>query len=200
MTAMRKVRQPLFGLSIAGAVLAALLSAASFLSAREPAASTVNREAAADERPKELVSGKVVLLADALTRRGIQFTEEMRGQVVVETAAGELWPIVADWRGRAFFQDERLRNRPVDLIVRRTAGTPYLQVLTVYTFDEKGVRNYTDYWCDICSIPMFEIKDCECCQGPTRLRYQPQELPEGVRPLKSLLRETPADERPSASR
>jgi hypothetical protein len=73
-----------------------------------------------------------------------------------------------------------LRNRPVDLVVNRRKGVPWVQVLSIYTFDEQGLRNITDYWCDVCSIPMYEIKDCECCQGPTRLRLRPQELPKDV--------------------
>lgn len=132
--------------------------------------------------PRELFSGKVIELSQALKKRGIPHTEEMQGQVVLETDAGELIPIVSDWRGRAFFQDERLRNRRVDLVGRRLPGVPYLQILMVFTFDKEGQRNYTDYWCDICSIPMYEIKDCECCQGPIRLRFQPQELPGYVKP------------------
>ena len=58
----------------------------------------------------------------------------------------------------------------------------HLQVLSIYTFDEKGARQLTDYWCDICSIPMYEIKECECCQGPIRLRFQPKELPTDLNP------------------
>ena len=135
---------------------------------------------AADQPPdKELFTGQVVPLIDALKRRKIETSEEeLKGQVVLETAAGNLIPIVPDWRGRAFFQDERLRNRKVELVGYRPAGTPYLKVLMVFTFDEDGQRQYTDYWCDICSIPMYEIQRCECCQGPIRLRYQPQELPD----------------------
>jgi hypothetical protein len=91
-----------------------------------------------------------------------------------------LIPIVSDWRGRAFYQDERLRDRSVDLVVNRRPGIPWVQVLSIYTFDDKGVRNITDYWCDICAIPMYEIKECECCQGPIRLRFRPQELPADV--------------------
>jgi hypothetical protein len=134
-----------------------------------------------DEPVKALVSGKVVALGEALKQRGIKsYAEEIKGQVVLVTLAGEIVPIVPDWRGRAFYQDERLRNRPVDLVVNRRKGVPWVQVLSIFTFDEKGVRNITDYWCDICSIPMYEIKDCECCQGPTRLRFRPQELPEDL--------------------
>jgi hypothetical protein len=97
---------------------------------------------------------------------------------VLDTPAGELIPIVPDWRGRAFYQDEKLRNRKVELVGYRRPGVPFLQVLMIFTFDKEGTRQYTDYWCDICSIPMYEIKPCECCQGDIRLRFQPQALPD----------------------
>ena len=131
---------------------------------------------------KELFSGKVVLLVEALKRRGIKANAEMKDQVVLEADNGELWPLVSDWRGRAFFQDERLRDRKVELVVRRHPGVPYVQVLMVFTFNEQGEREYTDYWCDICSIPMYEIKACDCCQAPIRLRFQKQDLPGYLKP------------------
>ena len=140
------------------------------------------KKSAAEPR-KELFSGQVVLFADALKRRDVEFYEkELKGQVVLETPGGELIPILPDWRGRAFYQDERLRDRKVELVGLRRPGVPHLQVLMVFTFDDEGRRMYTDYWCDICSIPMYEIKACECCQGPIRLRFQPQELPDYVDP------------------
>jgi hypothetical protein len=139
---------------------------------------------AAAEVPKELFAGKVVLLSEALKRKGINSYDEMKDQVALETPEGELVPIVADWRGRAFFQDKRLRDRKVELVGTKRPGVPYLQVLMVFTFDEKGQRMYTDYWCDVCSIPMYEIKPCDCCQGDIRLRFQPQDLPDYVSPSK----------------
>ena len=146
---------------------------------------------------KQLFAGKVVMLRDALKRRGVKSTAEFDKLVVLETAAGELIPIVPDWRGRAFYQDKRLRDRQVQLVGYRRRGVPYLQVLMVFTLDQpktggktggkttrkkpgpqrKPVRHYFDYWCDICSIPMYEIKRCECCQGPIRMRFQPRGLP-----------------------
>lgn len=145
-------------------------------SAAEPSATA---PAESDEPPvKTLLSGKVVLLTEALRQRKIvSYADEIKGQVVLMTGGGDLVPIVPDWRGRAFYQDERLRDRPVDLVVNRRRGVPWVQVLSIYTFDDTGVRNMTDYWCDVCSIPMYEIKECECCQGPIRLRFRPQELP-----------------------
>lgn len=146
---------------------------------------TAKPPAKEDATPKELFSGKVVFLQEALKRRGVKAAEEFKAQVVLETDAGELIPIVPDWRGRALFQDERLRNRQVDLIGSRQKAAPYLQVQMVFVFDEKGTRQYMDYWCDICSIAMYEMKPCDCCQEEIRLRLQPQGLPEFVKKKKN---------------
>jgi hypothetical protein len=130
------------------------------------------------EPSKQLFSGKVVLLQEALKRRDVDVADEMKLQVVLETKSGELIPIAADWRGRAFFQDKKLRDRQVEIVGYRRPGIPYLQALAVYFFNSKGEREIFDYWCDICAIPMYEIKDCECCQGPSRHRYRQAELPD----------------------
>lgn len=130
---------------------------------------------------RELFRGRVVLLRDAMKKRGITAFSEWDGQVVLEKSDGSLLPIVPDWRGRAFFQDTRLRDRDVELIGIRRPGLPFVQVLMVFTFDPERQRQYTDYWCDICSIPMYEIKPCDCCQGEIRLRFQPRALPAWIR-------------------
>jgi hypothetical protein len=135
----------------------------------------------ADPSSQELFRGKVVLVREALARRKIEAREEFDKQVALETESGELIPIVPDWRGRAFFQDEHLRNRPVELVGKRAKGVPYLQVLIIFTFDERGTRQYTDYYCDTCGFAIYEIKPCECCQGPVHLRYQPRDLPDYVK-------------------
>jgi hypothetical protein len=128
--------------------------------------------------PQELFTGKVVFLQEALKRRGIKAFSEIEKQVALETPGGELIPIVPDWRGRAFFQDKRLRDRKVDLVGFRRKGVPYLQVLMIFAYNEEGVRQYMDYWCDICAIPMYEIKPCDCCQAPIELRFQTRGLPD----------------------
>jgi len=144
-------------------------------------ASKTSLRATADPSSQELFRGKIVFLRETLARHKIESREEFDKQVVLETPAGELIPIVPDWRGRAFFQDERLRNRDVELIGKRQKGIPYLQVLMVFTFDDKGNRQYTDYYCDTCGFPAYEIKQCECCQGPLRLRFQPRDLPDYIK-------------------
>ena len=148
---------------------------------KKTATGSTAKPTTADASSQELFRGKVVLVREALARRKIKAREEFDKQVALETESGELIPIVPDWRGRAFFQDEHLRNRPVELVGKRAKGVPYLQVLIIFTFDKKGTRQYTDYYCDTCGFAIYEIKPCECCQGPVHLRYQPRDLPDYIK-------------------
>lgn len=130
-------------------------------------------EAPKTDKPYTTVSiaGKVVWLSDALKRRFDVKTDDDVSHAVValETDDGQLWPIVKDARGRSFYSDERLRDIDVELLVRRYEGSPMIQVVRIYTLKPDG-KYELDYWCDVCSIAMYELKACECCQGPTRLR------------------------------
>jgi hypothetical protein len=119
----------------------------------------------------ETLRGRVVWLEDALERGFGVSTDPAAAEtaVVLETAEGKLVPIVPDVRGRAFAVDPRLRNTDLQLLARRYADAPLIQVIGVYR-PKDGVLYEIDYWCDICAIPMVTLKACECCQGPTRLR------------------------------
>ncbi len=117
--------------------------------------------------------GHVVWLSEAMTRlHGVKAVPEARDRMLaLETDDGQLHPIVEDIRGRAFRRDERLRKMKVELLVRQYRGAPLVQIVRVYELTEDG-RFEVDYWCEICSIAMFELKECECCQGPIELRRQ----------------------------
>jgi hypothetical protein len=140
--------------------------------AEEPA----TKPTSATERTTEKLRGKVVWVEDALKRRyGIATEPEAAEKsVVLETADGTLWPIVPDTRGRAFAVDERLRDVELELLVRRYAKAPLIQVIRVLKPTPEGLVE-VDYWCDVCAIPMYVKKPCECCQGETRLRERPVE-------------------------
>lgn len=125
------------------------------------------------EEVKELVRGKVVALKPLLEERlDTKLDDEMAELYALVTEDGRLFPILREGRGRAFYQDDRLRDVPVELYLRHLRGDRFSQVLLVYRLRE-GKRFAVDYWCDICSISMYWIKQCECCQGPTRLRETP---------------------------
>lgn len=115
--------------------------------------------------------GRVVWLAEALHRlHGIKTVPEAAQRTLaLETPDGTLHPLIEDIRGRAFRRDERLRKMKVELLVRQHSGSPLVQVVRAFELT-KGGKLELDYWCEICSIAMFELKECDCCQGPIELR------------------------------
>lgn len=116
--------------------------------------------------------GKVFPLSEVLARRfEIESDAEAAQTLVLETAGGELYTLVKERRSRGFWNDASLRGIEVELPGRLFKKTSVLQVIRVYTFKD-GKKYEFDYWCDICAIPMYEPKECECCQGPTRSRLR----------------------------
>ena len=138
--------------------------------------------AGAEDKPSppkyktESLRGRVVFLAEALEKKyGIKSVPEAKDRALaLQDAAGKLYPLVEDTRGRAFRADERLRKLDVELLVRRYEDSPAVQIIRVYEVAKDG-RYEIDYWCNICSIAMYELKECECCQGPIELRKQKAE-------------------------
>jgi len=115
--------------------------------------------------------GHVVFLAEAQEKRtGVPVVSEARERVLaLETAKGELIPLLEEVRARAFRRDERLRKMEVELVARRYRGSPFVQIIGVAEIAKDG-KFEIDYWCEVCAIAMFEQKECECCQEPNVLR------------------------------
>ena len=135
--------------------------------------------------------GRVVWLADAMKRRfGVETDADAAHQAVaLETPDGKLYGIVKDPRGRGFLLDPRWRDIDLELYVRTFAGSPLVQIIRVYSI--KRDRKYElDYWCDICAIPMYELKECECCQGPIKIR---ERVVEEAKEAKSETRSTKSE-------
>ena len=115
--------------------------------------------------------GRVVWMNDALSRlHGVRTVPESAERILaLETGRGDLHPLVEDVRGRAFRRDKRLRERDVELLVRRHPGSAMVQVIRLFSVQPDG-KFELDYWCEICAIAMVELKACDCCQGPIELR------------------------------
>jgi len=142
---------------------------------RKPPAPAPGADKAAKSKPAakhvtQTLRGKVVWVSEALARKhGIRLDADAESLAALETADGELVPLMKEDRGRGFWKDGRLRDVEMELVVRRYEGVPLVQVIRVYRL-RGGKKFELDYWCDVCAIQMFELKDCECCQGPTRIR------------------------------
>jgi hypothetical protein len=94
-------------------------------------------------------------------------------QVVLREADGSLEPLLSDEASRALFLDERLRNRPAEIRVRRHAGLPFVQVLS-FKVEEGGRLRTPEYFCEICTISVRYPQICPCCQGEMVLRMRPE--------------------------
>lgn len=143
--------------------------------AKQPPKSLAKSSAPTTKRPytTETLRGKVVWLSEALERLYGVATEPAAAEsaVVLQTPEGHLLPIIPDTRGQSFVVDGRLRDIDLELPVRRYQGVSLVQVIRVLSRRADGLYEI-DYWCDICAIPMYILKPCECCQGSTRLREQ----------------------------
>lgn len=149
------------------------IAVAGLLSAPSWSAVAESQENSQPPYVTKTLRGRVVWLSEAMTRlHGIKSVPEAHDRsLALETEDGQLHPLVEDVRGRAFRSDERLRKMKVELLVRQYRGSPLVQIIHVHELT-KGGRFEVDYWCEICSIAMFELKECDCCQGPIELRRQ----------------------------
>ncbi len=158
---MHLIRHKMFRAPIALVAAAVLLAAIASRAEENPAFKT------------ETIQGRVVYLAEALERKfAIKSADDAKERILaVETKDGTLVPLVEDTRGRAFRKDKHLREMNLELTVRRYEGSPAVQVIRVCELAKDGTYE-VDYWCDVCSIVMVELKECECCQEPNVLRKQ----------------------------
>lgn len=138
--------------------------------AQEAAQEAASGESATPSHETFTIRGRVVWMTEALDRLfGIRTVPEAKERLLaIETPEGRLHPIVEDIRGRSFRRDPRLRVDG-EFLVRRYEGSPMVQVIRIYEITDQG-KFELDYWCEICAIAMFELKPCDCCQGPIELR------------------------------
>jgi hypothetical protein len=119
--------------------------------------------------------GKVLTLTEALKARGVGVKadpEPAAKQAVLLAKDGTITPLLCDETSRALFLDARLRDRNAQIVGRRYAGLPYLQVVTIQV-ESDGKLQTPEYFCDICTISVGYPQICPCCQGPMELRMKP---------------------------
>ena len=119
--------------------------------------------------------GKVVPLGSALRSLGMDVPLDPESTTQEFVLLGEdrsITPLFRDEASRAFFLDERLRDRRAELHGRRYPGVPYLQVVT-FQVERDGRLQTPEYYCNVCSITVRSPQICPCCQGPMELRMKP---------------------------
>lgn len=127
---------------------------------------------AADIDKNTYYRGKVVSLADAVAKHGIKLDADAPAMLALVAEDGKILPILKDAGARMFYQDVRLRNRPMRLTGRLVPGSNLLQVINVHS-EKQGKLHDVYYWCDICTIRNYQLVICDCCGGPMELREVP---------------------------
>lgn len=120
------------------------------------------------------LEGKAVMYGPAVAERlGISLLDPAMSSIVAfQTDDGRLLPILPTEAGLFFYKDERVRDRPMRVVGRWHEDASALEVIDRYVLVD-GKPNEIYYWCEICSIRMYHLKECDCCQGPIELREHP---------------------------
>jgi hypothetical protein len=119
--------------------------------------------------------GKVLTLSSALASRGLTIkvdAEPIAKQVALVGDDGTIIPLLSDDASRALFLDARLRDCRAEVLGRRYAGVPYLQVMS-FKVEREGKFQTPEYFCEVCSIHVRYPQVCPCCQGPMELQMKP---------------------------
>jgi len=122
-------------------------------------------------------TGKVVRLADVLAKAGTKIDADAAPfALVLQSDDGKLYPLLKDEGSRMFFNDAKLRNRPMRLTARLIPNSQFLQVINVHSV-VKGKLHDVYYWCEICVIKAYEDGPCACCGAPMEFREEPYKGP-----------------------
>ena len=124
----------------------------------------------------ENLKGKVVFLQErAAEKLGIALVKESHKRILgLELENGRWIPLFEDARVQAFRLDARLRNIPLELVVRKYSRTPLVQVLRIFEW-KNGKKLEVLYWCEVCAIASLRPGPCACCQDAVELRRMPVE-------------------------
>ena len=118
--------------------------------------------------------GEVLPMSQVLEKKAIKADlAPLENQMALLGTDGQVTPILSDEGGRVFYLDKAMRNRPVRLKLKKTAGLPYAQVIGVEVKHE-GRWRVPQYYCDICTIAVRYPQICLCCQGPMEFRLKPE--------------------------
>jgi hypothetical protein len=120
------------------------------------------------------LDGQAVYLGPALKKKlGRELLDAALDDVVAfESAEGKLYPILPTESGLFFYRDERVREKPMRIKARWHDELQMLEIIDRYSLVD-GKANEIYYWCEICSIQMYHLKECDCCQSPIELREHP---------------------------
>lgn len=135
-----------------------------------PAVSLATQAQSAPFKPTVL-RGRIVNLADALQAQAK--LEPERGTIYcLKTADGKLHPILPTDTAAAIYEDERFRQRELQITARVFPDLPFLEVIKLQSVKWGRVFDLY-YFCNVCNITTHKPGPCECCQDPVVFTEEP---------------------------
>lgn len=135
-----------------------------------PAISLATPSQSAPFKPAVL-RGRIVNLADVLQAQAK--LEPERGTIYcLKAADGKLHPILPTETAAAIYEDERFRQRELQITARVFPDLPYLEVIKLQSVKWGRVFDLY-YFCNVCNITTHKPGPCECCQDPVVFTEEP---------------------------
>jgi hypothetical protein len=123
------------------------------------------QEAALPFKPVVL-RGRVVNLADVMQQK-YQATLDAQRAVIycLKTAEGKFYPFLPADLAAAIYEDERFRQRELQVTARTFAELPFIEIIKLQSVKWGRVFDLY-YFCEVCNITTHKPGACECCQDP----------------------------------
>jgi hypothetical protein len=118
-----------------------------------------------------VLRGRIVNLADALQSQ-VKLEAERGTIYCLKTAEGKLHPILPTDLAAAIYDDERFRQRELQVTARAFPELSFLEVIKLQSVKWGRVFDLT-YYCRVCEIRTHKGGACACCQDPLEFSEEP---------------------------
>lgn len=121
-----------------------------------------------------VLRGRIVNLAEALQSQ-VKLEGERGTIYCLKTAEGKLYPILPTDLAAAIYDDERFRQRELQITARTFPDVPFLEVIKLQSVKWGRVFDLY-YFCNVCNIVTHKPGPCECCQDPVVFTEEPVKM------------------------
>jgi hypothetical protein len=130
------------------------------------------QEAGPTNKPVVL-RGRIVNLADVMQQKYQATLDPQRAVIYcLKTAEGKFYPFLPSDQAAAIYDDERFRQRELQVTARTFAEFPFIEVIKLQSVKWGRVFDLY-YFCEVCNITTHKPGPCECCQDPVVFTEKP---------------------------
>jgi hypothetical protein len=90
----------------------------------------------------------------------------------LKTTEGKFYPFLPSDQAAAIYDDERFRQRELQVTARTFAEFPFIEIIKLQSVKWGRVFDLY-YFCEVCNITTHKPGPCECCQDPVVFTEEP---------------------------